>query len=326
MLSIAGLSGRRTPHAGESAPGYIFALSTVGLAVVLYLAYASFFILKAVCLLCIVTYVSLVALFVMSGARTTFPVMSLFGRMPGDLRAFAASRTSLLVAALLAVGTIGAIAAFPAEQPGVAAATQAAALVPLTDRQRADLEQWWDVQPKFDVPVPANGAKVLMVKFSDFQCPGCGATYTAYAPLIEKWTRTGQFRFVLKHYPLEPECNGSVSSIIHPASCEAAAAVEMARAKDDGSADRLEHWFFTHQTPMLSVDEVRQAAKDVGGIEDFASGYAGALATVRTDAAQGAALGVSTTPTFFINGRRLVAGQDPRVIDGVIDLEMKRAK
>src|SRR5436853_4979042 len=37
----------------DSAPAYIFAASTLGLAVVLYLAYASFFVLKEVCPLCV---------------------------------------------------------------------------------------------------------------------------------------------------------------------------------------------------------------------------------------------------------------------------------
>ena len=37
VLAIAALRGRRTPQAGENGPGYIFALSTVGLAFVLYL-------------------------------------------------------------------------------------------------------------------------------------------------------------------------------------------------------------------------------------------------------------------------------------------------
>ena len=51
--------GRR--HAAESAPGYIFALSTVGLAFVLYLGWASYVVLKAFCLLCAITYVAVIA-------------------------------------------------------------------------------------------------------------------------------------------------------------------------------------------------------------------------------------------------------------------------
>ena len=47
-----------------------------------------------------------------------------------------------------------------------------------------------------------------MVKFNDYQCPPCRQTYEAYGPLLEKWTKTGQFKFVLKHFPLDSICNG----------------------------------------------------------------------------------------------------------------------
>ena len=40
----------------------------------------------------------------------------------------------------------------------------------------------------------------------------------------------------------------------------------------------------------------------------------------------GVMLGVKSTPTFFINGHMLPGGQDPRLIDAVIELEMKRAR
>jgi uncharacterized membrane protein len=50
LLSITGMSARETVR--ESVPGYLFVMSTLALAVVLYLGYASFMILGAVCVLC----------------------------------------------------------------------------------------------------------------------------------------------------------------------------------------------------------------------------------------------------------------------------------
>ncbi len=75
---------------------------------------------------------------------------------------------------------------------------------------------------------------------------------------------------------------------------------------------------------LLSPDEVVKAAKDIAGIQDFAAEYEHALVHVREGADMGAALGITRTPTFFINGRKLEGGQDPRVIDAVIELEMSR--
>jgi protein-disulfide isomerase len=78
--------------------------------------------------------------------------------------------------------------------------------------------------------------------------------------------------------------------------------------------------------PLLTPDQVKKAAKDVGGIPDFDAKYQEALVAVKNDAGMGVMLGVKSTPTFFINGRVLPGGQDPRLIDAVIDLEMQRAK
>src|SRR5687768_13749070 len=50
----------RSSTAAANLPGYLFAASTIGLAVVLYLAYASFVILKAVCVLCVGTYLAVI--------------------------------------------------------------------------------------------------------------------------------------------------------------------------------------------------------------------------------------------------------------------------
>jgi uncharacterized membrane protein/protein-disulfide isomerase len=325
ILLLASLSGRRTSHASQSAPAYIFALSTAGLAFVAYLAYASFFVLRSVCLLCAITYVATIALLVVSRRATTVPMKSLPGRVARDLRALASNPVALTLCALFVIGAASVVGAFPKQHTAEPTA-EASSAPPLTADQRAEIARWWDMQPKVDVPVAANGARVLMVKFSDYQCPGCGATYMAYAPLIEKWTRTGRFQFALEDFPLEPECNAAVHSIVHGASCEAAAAVEMARQRHDGSDARLESWLFTHQEPMLSPDDVLKAAREIAGIEDFAAEYQQALAHVRRAADMGAALAITRTPTFFINGRKLEGGQDPRVIDAVIELEMARGE
>ena len=326
VLALAALSGRKTPQAGESAPAYIFALSTVGLAFVLYLGYASFFILHTVCILCLTTYVAIIAIFIISGGATSVPMTSLPARAGRDLKTLVGSPAALAVAALLAIGAISFKVAFPKETAAEVMAQAPADYPPLTDQQKAEVEKWWDMQPKVDVPVPSDGAAVLMVKFNDYQCPPCRQTYEAYGPLLAKWAKTGKFKFVLKHFPLDSECNGAAPGGPHPAACEAAAAVVMAHRKNDGSAEKLEHWLFSHQgPPLLTPDDVKKAARDVAGITDFDAKYASTLIEVKNDAGMGAMLGVKSTPTFFINGRILPGGQDPRLIDAVIDLEIRRA-
>ena len=61
----------------ESVPGYLFAASTLALAVVLYFEYVSFVVLKAYCVLCLTMAAGVVGLFFLSGSTTPFPMTTL---------------------------------------------------------------------------------------------------------------------------------------------------------------------------------------------------------------------------------------------------------
>jgi protein-disulfide isomerase len=107
------------------------------------------------------------------------------------------------------------------------------------------------------------------------------------------------------------------------AACEAAASVIMARAK--GTSEKMEEWLFSHLgPPMLSPDQVRDAARDVAGVTDFAAKYREVLTLVRADAALGDQLKVNSTPTFFINGRRLPEALAAQYFNVLLELELKR--
>ncbi len=127
-------------------------------------------------------------------------------------------------------------------------------------------------------------------------------------------------KYVLKHFPLDPECNPANAG--HQAACEAAAAYVLAKPK--GTSDKLEAWLFANQ-PTLTPDLVKQAAAQTGGITDFDAQYAGAMAQVQEDIDLGAKLEVRSTPTFFINGRK-VGGLTGQAFEAAIELELKRSR
>ena len=323
VLLLAGVAGRTSSPARDAAPAYIFALSTVGLAFVMYLGWASYVRLHAFCVLCAITYVAVIGLFIISGGATTFPMTTLPRRVPRDVRALVTSPVALVLALLFLFGAGSMIAYFPNDAP---APQQAAAetFTPLTDRQRGELKQWWDVQPRADIPVPADGAKVVVVAFSDFQCPHCRNAHETYRGVLATRTADGRVRFVAKHFPLEGECNPNALKGGHIAGCEAAAAVVMARST--GKVARMEDWLYENQT-TLTPSIVREAAKTIGGIQDFNGGYAHALEEVKADATLGGLLGVTSTPTFFVNGRKLPAGViPPQYLDAVIEFELNGKK
>lgn len=311
-----------TPSIRESVPGYVFAMSTGALAVVLYLIYVSVVVLKVYCLLCLTADVAVVGLFVVSGAATSFPMTTLHRRAIRDLRAAIASPLAILIAVLFFGGAASAVALFPRE--GAALEPQASSLAQEADR-RSEFERWYAAQPRVPIVVPAEGAKVLIVDFSDFQCPFCKQAYESLKPILAKYNaqQPGAVKLVLKDFPLDSKCNENVQNGgPHPAACEAAVAVRLARTKNRDQA--LEDWLFANQ-PAMTSETVRNAAREIGQVTDFQQKYASTIELVKGDIAFGHSLNVSATPTLFINGVKIAGVLAPPYLDRAIELELQRA-
>ena len=320
VLALAGLGWRPAAKEASYAPIYIFALSVPALAFVAYLAFAAFVILNAFCILCAITYVCVIGIAIVSWRASAVPLGTVPSRASRDLAAAVKNPVALTIAALLVVATVAAAKVFPAGGAPAAASVAVEALPFVSDTERAQLAAWWAVQPKVDVPVDAGGAKVVVVKFNDYQCPLCGLTYTAYKPVFEKYP--GTVKFVTKHYPLEGECNPGAPGGAHAAACEAAAAVVMAQAK--GTAEKMEDWLFSHQgPPILTPAQVKDAARDVAGISDFDAQYQATLKEVRADAALGERLKVNSTPTFYVNGRLLTQVLPAQFMNALIQIAIE---
>jgi uncharacterized membrane protein len=314
---LAGFAGRSSSPARETAPAYIFVLSTIGLAFVLYLAWGSYMVLGVFCILCAITYVSVIGLFIISGGATTFPMTTLPSRAARDMKTLVSTPVAIALVLAITAGGVALIASFPSEAAVQQVRTEAAATYqPLNEAQMAQLKSWWDVQPVVDIPVPPSaGTKVLIVKFSDYQCPGCRAAHEALRPVLAKY-RGQPVEYVMKHYPLEPECNGG-SGGNHFGSCEAAAAYEMTRGNPKQA--ELDDWLFANQT-TLTKEVVRNAAAEIAGVTDYDTRYDAAIQAVKTDASLGAFMKIKSTPTFFINGRRIESGIAAPALDGLIQL------
>ncbi|OLE85420.1 MAG: hypothetical protein AUF76_00830 [Acidobacteria bacterium 13_1_20CM_2_65_9] len=322
LLSVSGMTAR--PSVRESVPGYLFVLSTLALAVVLYLAYASIVVLKTYCVLCFITYAAVIGLFVVSGAATSFPMTTLPRRAMRDLRVFISSPLAMITAVLFFAGAATTLAFFPRDAAAVSRA-QAAAATPPSAAQTSEFERVMATAPRVPMAIPTDGAKVLIVDFSDFQCPFCRQAFYAYKPIIQKYEaqQPGAVKFVLKDYPLDSECNVNVAGGgPHPSACEAAVAVRLAQRQN--RLEAMEEWLFANQ-PSLTPPVVRQAAHDVGQINDFDAKYAFTLDLVKGDIALGHQLGVRSTPTLFINGVKFDGVLAPQYFDQAIAYELKHA-
>lgn len=191
---------------------------------------------------------------------------------------------------------------------------------------KANFEKAWLLQPRVDLGIPANGAKVIIVKFNDFMCPSCRQAETFYKPILEKFAASnpGAVKYVVKDWPWNASCNFNARSTIsgHEAACNAAAAARMAR--DRGKYDEMVDWLYANQGTTAAA--VRSAAERILGVKDFDAEYARKLPDIRRDVADGGVLGINSTPTFFINGVRLPEGTIPAAyFELAISLELKRA-
>ncbi|MCC6522760.1 MAG: thioredoxin domain-containing protein [Polyangiaceae bacterium] len=156
---------------------------------------------------------------------------------------------------------------------------------------------------------PADAA-VVFVEFADFECPYCGLEEPVVRQLMADYA--DRVLFVYKHFPLS----------FHPHARLAAEASLAAQAQG-------QFWAY-HDVLYANQDALGRTALD-GYAQSLGldmTAFAAALdqhteaPAVDADKAQGEALGVPGTPTFFINGRMGVGALDYDVLAEVIDEEL----
>ncbi len=134
-------------------------------------------------------------------------------------------------------------------------------------------------------------AKLVIVEFSDFQCPFCGRyTRETLGQLEREYVDTGKVRYVFRHFPLEK---------IHPNAFKAAEAGECARQQ--GKFWELHDRLFANQQTLADRDLLNHAtAVGLDGLA-FQRCVTGTVdATIRRDLAEGGRLGIAGTPAFFL--------------------------
>jgi protein-disulfide isomerase len=174
--------------------------------------------------------------------------------------------------------------------------------------------------PRFDVELdpadPSIGnakAPVTIIEFSDFQCPFC----LRVAPTLKKIRATygDRVRVVWKDFPLTQ---------IHPQAFKAGEAGHC--AAEQGKFWEYHDQLFGNQQALMPEDLKTYAASVGLDAERFNSclDMSKHAEVVRDGVAQGTRLGVNSTPTVFVNGRRVSGAQPYEVFAGVIDEELSR--
>jgi protein-disulfide isomerase len=165
---------------------------------------------------------------------------------------------------------------------------------------------------------PAN-APVTLVEFSDFECPVCRRLHDALRSLLPNYP---QVRVVFKDFPLEQ---------LHPWARTAALAGRCAYQQDHAAFWKMYDLIYDGQD-LISAENAWSKMTDFAGqaglnADAFKACMASPEAGAAIDAshANGVQLEVSSTPTMFVNGRRIV-GADPQTLEQYIKYELDQRK
>jgi uncharacterized membrane protein len=328
LLAFWGMRQPGSELAGRVA-GYIFVLATAGLAVVFYYGYASFFKLGAACPICMTMYAAVAGIFLVSAAAAT-SLTAIPARLGEDLTGLTKSQSGTTLAVAWVAASIALLVLFP--RPGQSGATGPSAvevasetpIEPLSPEQTAEWDRFLDSQTPVSEPslLPTGTTKVLFIKFNDYQCPACRQTWSLYQGLFEKYEKQypGVFVYQTRDLPLEPECGLALN---HTMACEAAVAVRLARDKNKGR--EMETWLFNNQSYEMTRDDVKRGLREVAQVTNFDEQYPALLPAVRADVQLATKLGVTGTPTFFINGVKINGLLQARYVDAMIQYFLKKS-
>lgn len=195
-------------------------------------------------------------------------------------------KVTLITAAVVVLLTIATIVLVLVNQPATPDASTPPGELPVT---RADTH----------VLDKAGPAAPTLVEFLDFECEVCGAFY----PYIEEVRAqyAGEINYAFRYFPLPGHAN----------SMNAALAVEA--AAQQGRVEEMFHKMFETQSEWGEQRESKAAlfrtyAEELGldmAAYDDAVAHQATRARIENDFNEGREMGVSGTPTFYLDGQRL---------------------
>ena len=176
--------------------------------------------------------------------------------------------------------------------------------------------------PPVKVQIPVGGrpysgpeaAPVEIVEFTDYQCPFCGRHFRQTLPQILS-EYDGEIRYVVLNYPI---------STIHPFAQKASEAAECAH--DQGRFWEYHDLLFQNQQ-SLDTDSLKGHAASLGldaAAFDTCLDSGEKEQQVFQDFQLGQDYGVTGTPTFFVNGRRIRGAQAFTAFKSLIDAALVR--
>jgi len=177
------------------------------------------------------------------------------------------------------------------------------------------------IPPPVPYATPTKGdpqAPVTIVEYGDFQCPSCGAFFRTVEPeLVRQYVDTGKAKLQFKHFPWI----GSESR-----RAAEAASCAFAQGRFWEYHDALYQSQRGENTGGFSDQNLKAVASGLGlDPAAFASCFDGGAyrAAVEADRQEVSRLGLTGTPTFLINGQRVVGAQSLATFKAVLDAKLR---
>ena len=150
-------------------------------------------------------------------------------------------------------------------------------------------------------------ARVTLIEFADFQCPACRQAYPEVQKVLQKYE--GKIRFAYRQFPLP----------IHPNA--KGAAVAAVCADHQGKLYPFADTMFSGEPKLTRDDLVHDAADLRLDLNVFTACLAATSTreTVARDITDGDKLGVTQTPTFFVNGAMIDGLPNAEQLGTIID-------
>lgn len=180
----------------------------------------------------------------------------------------------------------------------------------------------------FDYPSPNDhalgdpNAPVRIEEFSDFQCPFCKRFHDqTLTQIVEDYVRTGKVYFVYRHLPVVDSNDPAQES-------HAAAAAAICAGRQNRFWDYHDILFANQTGENIGdfTDRRLEAMAEKVGLDMDAftacSGSQDAAAAVAADALLASQNGLSSTPSFLINGKPLLGAQPYEAFQQAIEAEL----
>ena len=169
-----------------------------------------------------------------------------------------------------------------------------------------------------DTVLGKKNAAVTIIEFTDYQCPFCSRHFTqTFGQIKSEYIDTGKVKYIVRDFPLS----------IHPNAPKASEATEC--ADEQGKFWEMHDALFTKQGLWSSAPNASELFKEYATeLTLNAKNFADCLDTgkytaeVQKDFQDGSTGGVTGTPAFFVNGKKLSGAQPFAAFKAAIDAEL----